>query len=146
MKESVKVGSDGIEYFKLDDSWVSSTHQRLLYLKRENKDYSVITESEYIPEIKQWAVKATVIVGGVKYTGQATESIEDKEWGSVALQSAETKAVGRALGFAGIGIEFGFASLQEMDKVKTNIEKSEKVQDELANILVKVTNQVNKTK
>ena len=39
--------------------------------------------------------------------------------GDVALEVAETSAVGRALGFAGIGIDTGIASADEIRKVKT---------------------------
>jgi hypothetical protein len=48
------------------------------------------------------------------------------EWGkgmmgAVALEVAETSAVGRALGFAGIGIDTGIASADEMRKVGEDV-------------------------
>ena len=49
--------------------------------------------------------------------------------GNVALEVAETSAVGRALGFAGIGIDTGIASADEMRKVKTVAGKPEEDED-----------------
>lgn len=59
------------------------------------------------------------------------------EWGkgmmgNVALEVAETSAVGRALGFAGIGLIDGIASADEVRKVKSN--KSIQNTDEAPNL------------
>ena len=62
-------------------------------------------------------VKATVILGDHTYTGHSQASWTEGMMKSVALEVAETSAVGRALGFAGIGIDTGIASADEMRKV-----------------------------
>lgn len=69
-------------------------------------------------------VKATV---GLKRAGENTltfyEGHSQAEWGKgmmggVALEVAETSAIGRALGFANIGLIDGIASADEMRKAK----------------------------
>lgn len=55
--------------------------------------------------------------------------VSQAEWGKgmmggVALEVAETSAVGRALGFANIGIIDGIATADEMRKVKGSGDKS----------------------
>ncbi len=79
-------------------------------------------------------VKATISMGDIKYDAETKENNfhdvriftghSQAEWGkglmgAVALEVAETSAVGRALGFAGIGLIDGIASADEMRKVKT---------------------------
>jgi hypothetical protein len=49
--------------------------------------------------------------------------------GGVALEVAETSAVGRALGFANIGLIDGIASADEMRKVKKNDTENEVYED-----------------
>lgn len=53
------------------------------------------------------------------FTGHSQSEWGKGMMGDVALEVAETSAVGRALGFAGIGIDTGIASADEMRKVKT---------------------------
>ena len=47
--------------------------------------------------------------------------------GNVVLEVAETSAVGRALGFAGIGIDTGIVSADEMRKVKNSSQEKMKI-------------------
>lgn len=69
-------------------------------------------------------VKATVFLE--KQDGSVTEHFtghSQAEWdkgmmGGVALEVAETSAIGRALGFANIGLLDGIASADEMRRVK----------------------------
>lgn len=65
------------------------------------------------------SVKATVVFKGKTFTGHSQAKYGDGMMGDVALEVAETSAIGRALGFAGIGIDTGIASADEMRKVKT---------------------------
>ncbi len=67
---------------------------------------------------KRVIVKATVSLGN----GQIFTGFSQAEWGkgmmgNVALEVAETSAIGRALGFANIGLLDGIASADEMRKV-----------------------------
>lgn len=64
------------------------------------------------------SVKATVIFKGKTFTGHSQAEYGKGMMGGVALEVAETSAVGRALGFANIGIIDGIASADEIRKVK----------------------------
>lgn len=57
-------------------------------------------------------------IGGQIFTGHSQAVYGEGMMGDVALEIAETSAVGRALGFANIGLVDGIASADEMRKVK----------------------------
>jgi hypothetical protein len=114
---------------------------RLLYLAHHFEgEYSIGTDYRYFASRKMWVVKATVTLtqNGVTntYTGLAQE-LESEKYGAVnntsALENAETSAVGRALAMAGIGIESGIASADEVRKAESRAErnKSAKPEDEV---------------
>lgn len=66
-------------------------------------------------------VKATVWVDDKAtryFTGHSQAEWGKGHMGDVALEVAETSAIGRALGFANIGLIDGIASADEMRKVK----------------------------
>lgn len=67
-------------------------------------------------------VKATVNIGTRTFTGFSQAEFGKGMMGDVALEVAETSAVGRALGFANIGIIDGIASADEMRKIKKSKE------------------------
>jgi hypothetical protein len=64
------------------------------------------------------AMKATVIFKGKTFTGHSAASKKTGVMKDVALEVAETSAIGRALGFANIGLLDGIASADEMRKIK----------------------------
>lgn len=65
------------------------------------------------------SVKATVTIGSYgSFTGHSQATYGKGMMGDVALEVAETSAIGRALGFANIGLVDGIASADEMRKVK----------------------------
>jgi len=71
-------------------------------------------------------VKATVFIQDKtghfnQFTGHSQAEWGKGMMGAVALEVAETSAVGRALGFAGIGIDTGIASADEMRKVGEDV-------------------------
>lgn len=83
----------------------------------QDKDVSITTEVvEFGTRV---SVKATVTFNGKTFTGHSQAEYKQGMMGDVALEVAETSAVGRALGFAGIGIDTGIASADEIRKVKT---------------------------
>ena len=99
--------------------------ERIKEFHKLYKDGKITTEIISNSE-KNVVVKATVITdltsGGV-LEGKVFTGHSQAEWGKgmmgdVALEIAETSAVGRALGFAGIGLLDGIASADEMRKVK----------------------------
>ncbi len=65
---------------------------------------------------KMVVVKATVTINGEKYTGHSQAEWGTGMMGKVALENAETSAVGRALGFAGLGVVDSIASSDEITK------------------------------
>lgn len=84
----------------------------------QDTDISITTEIiETVDD--RVSVKATITFKGKTFTGHSQAVYGEGMMGNVALEVAETSAVGRALGFAGIGIDTGIASADEMRKVKT---------------------------
>ncbi len=70
------------------------------------------------------SVKATVSIEGYgSFTGHSQATYGKGMMGDVALEVAETSAIGRALGFANIGLVDGIASADEMRKVKKTEEQ-----------------------
>lgn len=96
--------------------------ERLKFLS-QNYDYSINTEYQYFPEQKMWVVKARLEIykndGIYFYTGLAQE-VESANYKDVnhtsALENCETSAIGRCCAMAGIGIDTGIASADEVKK------------------------------
>ena len=82
-----------------------------------DKDISITTDVVEFGE--RISIKATVIFRGKTFTGHSQAVYGKGMMGDVALEIAETSAIGRALGFANIGLIDGIASADEMRKVKT---------------------------
>lgn len=89
-------------------------------------------ETELVPnDTDRVIVKAIVNIPDVElnkervFTGYSQAEFGKGVMGGVALEVAETSAIGRALGFANIGLLDGIASADEMRKVK----KSEDEED-----------------
>lgn len=74
--------------------------------------------TELIPDASRVIMKATVHIGDKTFTGYSQAEWGKGMMGAVALEVAETSAVGRALGFANIGLIDGIASADEMRKSK----------------------------
>lgn len=105
--------------------------ERIKFLA-DNFQYSIQSSYEYYPERKMWVVKATLRIQkgeeSFTYTGLAQE-IESANYKEVnftsALENAETSAVGRACAMAGIGIDGGIASADEVNKAIQRAEVDE---------------------
>lgn len=99
-----------------------TVNERLKHIAA-NFQYSIKSDFTYYPERKMWVVKASLFLfrDGIEctYTGLAQE-IESENYKEVnfssALENAETSAVGRACAMAGIGIDGGIASADEVNK------------------------------
>jgi hypothetical protein len=81
----------------------------------QDKDVSISTEITDQTDTRI-SVKATVIFKGKTFTGHSQAVYGKGMMGDVALEVAETSAVGRALGFANIGLIDGIATADEMRK------------------------------
>lgn len=95
-------------------------NERVLALHEQiDKDVSYSIETELITACLPAVVfKATVTIGDKVFVGHSganpAKAIEKQS----PYEVAETSAVGRALGFAGFGIDTGIASADEMIKVE----------------------------
>jgi hypothetical protein len=99
-----------------------TVNERIKYIA-ENYEYSIASDYEYFPEQKMWVVKATLSINkeglAYEYVGLAQE-VESPNYKDVnhtsALENAQTSAIGRCCAFAGIGIDGGIASADEVQK------------------------------
>lgn len=93
--------------------------ERVKEAHAQDKDLSIT--AEYIGTNEQRvSVKATIVFKGKTFTGMSQAEYGKGMMGNVALEIAETSAIGRALGFANIGLLDGIASADEMRKVKSS--------------------------
>ena len=111
--------------------------EKILVLKNKVEegviDYNLTCKSQYYSELKGWKCHATLTINrksykGVEigiivstYTGDAFKRMSEGDFGQNALQWCDTVAKGRACTAAGIGVEYGTASFEE---VATNKEYS----------------------
>lgn len=91
--------------------------ERVKEAHRLDQDVEIETDMVGI-DSSRVTVKATVTFKGKKFTGHSQAEYGKGMMGDVALEVAETSAIGRALGFANIGLLDGIASADEMRKVK----------------------------
>ena len=91
--------------------------ERVKEAHAQDKDVSITSEIIDTTE-NRISVKATVVFKGKTFTGHSQAVYGTGMMGDVALEIAETSAIGRALGFANIGLIDGIASADEMRKVK----------------------------
>lgn len=114
---------DGEKYVKVN--------ARIKHLA-ENFFYDISTEEEFIPELNSWKVKATLVIYDndltMSYNGTSIKEIEGKD-GISALENAETSAVGRACAMAGIGVNNGIASADEINSKNVFLSADEKFEN-----------------
>lgn len=113
----------------VDGNHYYPTKERLRFLRSEGHLYNL--ETSVNKEGQMFIAEARLdILSGPRqgrYVAHAQEMIDlqDKINSRNALENAETSAVGRVLGFAGIGIEGGIASYEDIVRATkvTNLEK-----------------------
>lgn len=98
--------------------------ERVKEAHAQDKDVSITSEIIGTVDTRV-VVKATVVFKGKTYTGHSQAEWGKGMMGGVALEVAETSAIGRALGFANIGLIDGIASADEMRKVNTKVTDDE---------------------
>lgn len=92
--------------------------ERVREYHKITKAPEITTEIIQTPDISRVIVKATVRTEqGYIFTGHSQAEWNVGIMGKVALEVAETSAIGRALGFANIGLLDGIASADEIKKV-----------------------------
>ena len=104
-------------------------------VERVKEFHKICAEKKVTPKIEtevidtgtsRVSVKATIsfldTLGNVStsFTGHSQAEWGKGAMGDVALEIAETSAIGRALGFANIGLIDGIASADEIRKVKSD--------------------------
>ena len=95
--------------------------ERIKEAHKLSEDLEIVTEVVEFGE--RVSVKATIKFKGRTFTGHSQATYGTGMMGDVALEIAETSAIGRALGFANIGIIDGIASADEIRKVKSSSEE-----------------------
>lgn len=88
-------------------------HERVRMAHAELKTLSITTEVLFTEPV---VIKATVVTPKGTFTGISAANPAKMIEKTNPYEVAETSAVGRALGFAGYGIEEGIASADEMQK------------------------------
>lgn len=113
----------------VDGNHYYPTKERLRFLRSEGHLYNLETTVNKEGQMFIAEAKLTILSGARQgtYVAHAQEMIDlqDKINSRNALENAETSAVGRVLGFAGIGIEGGIASYEDMVRATkvSNLEK-----------------------
>lgn len=91
-------------------------NERIKEFKRLYPDYAIVTEIEHL-EDAMCVIKAMVLdaEGNPKATGHAYEREGSTNINKTSfIENCETSAVGRALGFMGIGIDTSICSAEEL--------------------------------
>jgi hypothetical protein len=91
--------------------------ERVKELHKIAPEASILTQVVSNDE-KRIFMRAEIKIGSRTFIGHSSAEWGKGIMGDVAIEVAETSAVGRALGFAGIGLLDGIASADEMRKVK----------------------------
>lgn len=99
-----------------------TVNERVKYFREQFEGFSIVTEV-IIANDKLAIVKCSITdpESQVISTGHAYETVTNKGINATShLENCETSAVGRALGFMGIGIDGGIASLDEILSASTS--------------------------
>lgn len=108
------VNIKGKEYVPVSER-VKAIHEALTGAGDSEPPFSITTELivEALPNV---VFKATVTIGEQVFTGHSGANPLKAIEKASPYEVAETSAIGRALGFAGYGIEEGIASADEITK------------------------------
>lgn len=124
--EQIKQANEGIKTTDIKGKDYASVNERIKAYRQVYPGGAIVTEIE---EIKEGYVRIRAIVrnenGITIATGTASETLtgdekKDRINELSMVENCETSAVGRALGFAGFGVDIAVASAEDMKKAKTN--------------------------
>lgn len=147
--EQIKKANEEIETIKLGTKGYAQVNERI---KAYRKVYPSGSISTYIDEIKDDYVRIKANVTDEQdrliATGTASEKLTGdgkKDYINVSsmIENCETSAVGRALGFAGFGVDTSVASAEDMERAKEKTKVFEiydkmYIRDEEAKYIIKV--------
>jgi hypothetical protein len=137
MEENLKVSYEQIE----------KANNEIYAMKIGNKDYATVNErvkafrkvyptgsiENKIEELRDDYVRISTIIrdenGDVIATGTASETKKGMVNGTSMLENCETSSVGRALGFAGFGIDNSIASGEDVERNKESMKRFEIFKD-----------------
>lgn len=112
MKNMQTINIRGKEYVPVNER-VKALHEQI------DKDVSYSIETELITAcLPNVVFKATVTIGDKVFMGHSGANTAKAIEKQSPYEVAETSAIGRALGFAGFGIDSGIASAEEIKKVE----------------------------
>lgn len=124
--EQIKQANEEIKTTDIKGKDYASVNERIKAYRKVYPGGAIVTEIE---EIKEGYVRIRAIVrnenGITIATGTASETLtgdekKDRINELSMIENCETSAVGRALGFAGFGVDIAVASAEDMKKAKVN--------------------------
>lgn len=147
--EQIKKANEEIETIKLGAKGYAQVNERIKAYRKVYPEGSIAT---YIEEIKDDYVRVKANVTDEKdrliATGTASEKLTGnakKDYINISsmVENCETSAVGRALGFAGFGVDSSIASAEDIEKTKQQgkmfeIYNNMFIRDEEAKYIIKV--------
>jgi hypothetical protein len=125
-----------MELIKVNYEQIAKANEEIYAMKIGNKDYATVNErvkafrkvypsgsiENKIEELTEEYVRVSTIIrdenGNVIATGTASEVKTGKVNATSMLENCETSSVGRALGFAGFGIDNSIASGEDIERNK----------------------------
>lgn len=147
--EQIKKANEEIETIKLGAKGYAQVNERIKAFRKVYPTGSILTNIE---EVRDDYVRIRTMVqnenGVVIATGTASEMItgdNSKDYinKTSMIENCETSSVGRALGFAGFGVDTAIASAEDIERAKNNskrfeIYKDMFIRDEEAKYVIKV--------
>lgn len=144
--EQIKNANEEIETIKLGAKGYAQVNERIKAFRKVYPGGKIATSVEQITE--DYVRTNTIIedgYGNIIATGSASETNKGNNKVNLTsmLENCETSSVGRALGFAGFGVESSVASAEDMERSKSlnkmfEIYPGLFIRDEQAKYLVKV--------
>lgn len=147
--EQIKKANEEIETIKLGAKGYAQVNERIKAFRKVYPTGSILTNIE---EVKDDYVRIRTVVqdedGVTIASGYASEKLtgnDKKDYINVSsmIENCETSSVGRALGFAGFGVDTSVASAEDMERVKEKNKVFEiydkmYIRDEEAKYIIKV--------
>lgn len=137
--EDIVKAQEGLKTMPVKGKDYVMVNERVKAFRKLFPEGSIITDIEHLGD-GMVVCKASVKVGdNTLATGLAFEKEESSYINKTSyIENCETSAVGRALGFLGIGIDTGIASAEEMANAVTQQTANETINEVKANAFIKM--------